>query len=79
MENTLKEILKEQAWNIRHEVMWPDKSFEYIILEDDEDGLHFGLFNKEKLVSVISLFINGEEVQFRKFATLQQEQGKVWQ
>ena len=41
------------------------------MLQDDEDGLHFGLFNKEKLVSVVSLFIDGEEAQFRKFATLQ--------
>lgn len=29
MENIIKEIVKEQAWNIRHKVMWPNKSFEY--------------------------------------------------
>ncbi|MFD0824566.1 GNAT family N-acetyltransferase [Neobacillus sp. M.A.Huq-85] len=38
-------------------------------------GIHFGLFKESTLVSVISLFIDNEEAQFRKFATLQQEQG----
>ncbi|MBT2696624.1 GNAT family N-acetyltransferase [Bacillus sp. ISL-40] len=56
--------------------MWPDKAFDYIKLEDDHLGIHFGLFKENMLISVISLFINNEECQFRKFATLQLEQGK---
>lgn len=56
--------------------MWPDKDLDYIKLEDDDLGTHFGLFKEDILISVISLFISNEEGQFRKFATLQQEQGK---
>src|SRR6185437_11788131 len=43
---------------------------------DDDLGTHYGLFNGDILISVISLFINNEECQFRKFATHQEEQGK---
>jgi GNAT superfamily N-acetyltransferase len=76
METTIRKEDQEQEWGIRHEVMWSDKPFEYIKLEDDDIGIHFGLFKESTLVSVISLFIDNEEAQFRKFATLQEEQGK---
>ncbi|MDR7080285.1 GNAT superfamily N-acetyltransferase [Neobacillus niacini] len=76
METTITKIDKEKAWKLRHKVMWPDKAFDYIKLEDDHLGIHFGLFKENMLISVISLFINKEECQFRKFATLQREQGK---
>ncbi|WP_251033221.1 GNAT family N-acetyltransferase [Bacillus sp. ISL-7] len=76
METTIRKVDKEQVWGLRHEVMLSDKPFEYIKLEDDDLGIHFGLFKESTLVSVISLFIDNEEAQFRKFATLQQEQGK---
>ncbi|MEK5440954.1 GNAT family N-acetyltransferase [Fredinandcohnia sp. FSL W7-1320] len=73
---TITRINKEQAWEVRHKVMWPDKNFDYIKLEDDDLGIHFGLFEDKMLKSVVSLFIKNEEAQFRKFATLQKEQGK---
>jgi GNAT superfamily N-acetyltransferase len=73
---TIKKINKEKAWELRHKVMWSDKDFDYIKLVDDDLGLHFGLFKENILISVISLFITKEKCQFRKFATLQQEQGK---
>lgn len=76
METTIRKVEKEKAWELRHKVMWPDKDLDYIKLEDDDLGIHFGLFKENILISVISLFINNEEGQFRKFATLQQEQGK---
>ncbi|RAS75375.1 GNAT family N-acetyltransferase [Priestia endophytica] len=76
MEWTIANIEKEQAWTIRHKVMWPNKSIEYIKLEDDSSGIHLGLFKSGKLISVVSLFIDGEQAQFRKFATTQEEQGK---
>jgi GNAT superfamily N-acetyltransferase len=76
METTITKIDKEKAWELRHKVMWPDKDLAYIKLEDDDLGTHFGLFKEDILISVISLFISNEEGQFRKFATLQQEQGK---
>jgi len=76
METAIRKVEKEKAWELRHKVMWPDKDLDYIKLEDDDLGIHFGLFKENILISVISLFINNEEGQFRKFATLQQEQGK---
>ncbi|EIW19880.1 GCN5-related N-acetyltransferase [Pelosinus fermentans DSM 17108] len=56
--------------------MWPEKDIEYIKLKDDELGKHFGLFVNHDLISVISLFEKNNVVQFRKFATLQELQGK---
>ncbi|MCL7745634.1 GNAT family N-acetyltransferase [Halalkalibacter sp. MEB205] len=76
METTIRKVDKQQVWELRHQVMWSDKPFDYIKLEDDDLGFHFGLIRENKLISVVSLFINNEEAQFRKFATLQQEQGK---
>lgn len=46
------------------------------MLPNDAQGLHYGLFEDSKLVSVISMFINGEQAQFRKFATDMSRQGK---
>lgn len=56
--------------------MWPEKDIEYVKLKDDSIGRHFGLFVCDELVSVISIFENRNSVQFRKFATLQELQGK---
>ncbi|WP_397443790.1 GNAT family N-acetyltransferase [Peribacillus aracenensis] len=76
MEITVRQVDKEEVWELRHKVMWADKPFDYIKLEDDDLGIHYGLFKGDDLISVISLFINNRECQFRKFATLQLEQGK---
>lgn len=72
----ITKIEKEKVWKLRHKVMWPDRDLDYVKLEDDHLGIHFGLFKENMLISVISLFINNEVCQFRKFATLQTEQGK---
>ncbi|MFA9560152.1 GNAT family N-acetyltransferase [Evansella sp. AB-rgal1] len=76
MELEIKEIQKEEAWELRHIVMYPHKDLEYVKVKEDHEGIHYGLFQEETLISCISLFIKNEEAQFRKFATLQQEQGK---
>ncbi|WP_141432190.1 GNAT family N-acetyltransferase [Bacillus sp. 03113] len=72
----IKRINKEQTWELRQKVMWPNKDIEYIKLTDDDESIHFGFFHNEKLLSVITLFIENDCAQFRKFATLQEEQGK---
>lgn len=69
-------IPKEQAWQLRHEVMWPERELDYVKLADDDAGEHYGLFEGVRLISAVSLFIDGDEAQFRKFATLESEQGK---
>ena len=76
METIITTIDKEKAWEIRHKVMWPDKDFDYIKVKDDDVGIHFGLLEQDKLISVNSLFINNKEAQFRKFATLGHDQGQ---
>ena len=40
-------ITKEQAWEVRHIVMWPHKDFSYVQLKEDPSGMHYGLFEKE--------------------------------
>ncbi|WPO78945.1 GNAT family N-acetyltransferase [Flavobacterium sp. KACC 22761] len=76
--NSLKisEIEPSQTWQIRHEVMWPNLPMEYVQLEEDNWGLHFGVFLDEKLVSIVSCFFKDDEMQFRKLATLEEFQGK---
>jgi GNAT superfamily N-acetyltransferase len=72
----LKQIQAHETWALRHKVMWPDKPLDFVILPNDADGVHYGLFENGQLVSVISLFVKGEQAQFRKFATDTTYQGK---
>lgn len=72
----IEAIKASETWEIRHKVMWPDQPFEFVQLEEDNLGLHFGVFDKDKLVSIVSCFIIGNEMQFRKLATLQDYQGR---
>lgn len=69
-------IKASQTWQIRHDVMWPDQPFEFVQLKEDDLGEHFGVFNGEKLVSIVSCFFSEDEMQFRKLATLEQFQGQ---
>ncbi len=69
-------IEAEQTWALRQRVMWPNEPIEYVKLPEDSEGIHFGLFIGKKLVSVVSVFINGNSAQFRKFATETSKQGK---
>ncbi|WP_109831000.1 GNAT family N-acetyltransferase [Reichenbachiella versicolor] len=74
--NSIQGISPEETWPIRHKVMWSDKPFDYVKVPNDQIGEHFGLFRESKLVSIISLFFVGNEMQFRKFATLVECQGQ---
>jgi len=77
MENVkIEQINYELTWQIRHEVMYPDYPLDKIKLDNEEEGLHFGLFTDGHLTSVISLFREADVYQFRKFATLNNAQGK---
>ncbi|MFY0625587.1 MAG: GNAT family N-acetyltransferase [Reichenbachiella sp.] len=76
MELEIREIYMSDTWPIRHEVMWPDQPFSFVKLEEDNIGKHYGLFVKGVLTSIVSVFIKDNELQFRKLATLNHEQGK---
>lgn len=75
MSISIKEISAQETYNLRHKVMWPNQSLEFIKLNNDENGIHFGLWKNSTLVSVVSVFIDAHSAQFRKFATLKSEQG----
>ncbi|NLR94813.1 MULTISPECIES: GNAT family N-acetyltransferase [Flammeovirga] len=77
MKFEIRDITAAQTWAIRHKVMWPKEPLSYVKIPDDDKGRHLGLFVGEELTSVISLFMDPDKnVQFRKFATLQEQQGK---
>ena len=66
----------DDIWAMRQSVMYPHESLQFVQLEDDERGLHWGLYLEGELVSVISVFEKQGSVQFRKFATKTNMQGK---
>ena len=73
-------IISEVPYNdvlaLRHRVMYPDKDIDFVKLDNDDRGLHIGVFENGKPVSVMSIFLHGREVQFRKLATLNEMQGQ---
>ncbi|CAM3975178.1 MULTISPECIES: GNAT family N-acetyltransferase [Flavobacterium] len=71
----IKQITSNETIAIRHKVMWPNMSLEYVKLPNDESARHFGLFVNGEIISIISLFKEKNEIQFRKFATLIEFQG----
>ncbi|WP_298517489.1 GNAT family N-acetyltransferase [uncultured Kordia sp.] len=71
----IKEIHATETYHLRHQVMWPNKPQEFVMLDNDEEGIHFGLLKDSIIISVISLFIENNVAQFRKFATKISEQG----
>lgn len=75
----IQAITPEQTYPLRHAVLWPDKPFDYVKIENDHEGYHYGAFQNDELVAVISLFVEGPTAnsgravrwtaRFRKFAT----------
>jgi predicted GNAT family N-acyltransferase len=70
----IREIQAQETHNLRQRVMWPDRPLEFVMLSNDEEGVHYGLLKDSNLISVMSLFMKDNEAQFRKFATLTSEQ-----
>ena len=62
-------ISPQQTYPLRHAVLWPDKPLDFVKVPDDEAGMHFGVEQDGEFVSVVSLFCEGKEARFRKFAT----------
>ena len=72
----IQEVDLETVWEIRQKVMWPDKDVSFIQIQGDAEARHLGVFVDQQCLSVISLFINQDSIQFRKFATRMEAQGK---
>lgn len=58
-----------EVWQLRQEVMYPQAPIAEVQLLDDQKGMHLGLYDDGQLITVISLFVSGQALQFRKFAT----------
>ena len=72
----IRETPIKDIWYMRQRIMYPDESIDFVKLENDSKGIHMGLYVDNTLVSVISVFEEGDEVQIRKFATEMATQGK---
>mgnify|MGYP000903209569 CR=1 FL=1 len=65
-----------EVLTIRQQVMYPDKDVDFVKLQDDDQAIHVGVYENNSLVSVMSIFLHGRDVQFRKLATLNSMQQK---
>lgn len=61
---------------IRHHVLWPDKPISFCQVEGDDSATHYGVYVKEELVCVASIYIKEQTARLRKFATLADFQGR---
>ncbi|MDB5005014.1 MAG: family N-acetyltransferase [Mucilaginibacter sp.] len=64
----IEQIRPELTWRLRQRVLYPDSKLYEMEMEEDNHGYHFGAFQNNELVAVVSLFQNGTDFQFRKFA-----------
>lgn len=72
----IESISAQATWPLRHQVMWPNLPLDFVKLEYDVEGYHYGIFCNENIVSCISLFVQDGSAQFRKLATKQEFQRK---
>ena len=72
---SIEQIPPEATLRVRQAELYPNLLLKKLQLDEDEDGIYFGLFHQNKLISVVSYFDKEDgTVQFRKFATLKEFQ-----
>jgi len=64
----IEQIRPELTWRLRRDVLYPTADIADMVMDADNDGFHFGAFENNKLVGVVSVFQHGDTFQFRKFA-----------
>lgn len=72
----VEQIFPALTWRIRHLAMYPNQPYDFVKLQDDFDGIHFGIYESYELIGVVSLFTEGDVGQFRKMAILPEAQNK---
>ena len=72
----IEQITPELTWQLRRDVLYPGNRLYEMEMDEDLQGYHFGAFTDAKLVGVVSLFVNGTDWQFRKFAVDPAVQGQ---
>ncbi|HEY0246185.1 MAG TPA: GNAT family N-acetyltransferase [Mucilaginibacter sp.] len=65
---SIEQIRPELTWRLRQKVLYPAEKLYEMEMEEDNNGYHFGAFENNQLVAVVSLFQKGDDFQFRKFA-----------
>lgn len=74
---SIEQIPPAATLRVRQAELYPKLLLKKLQLDEDEDGIHFGLFHQDQLISVVSCFDKGEGIiQFRKFATLKEFQSQ---
>ncbi|KAF9219146.1 hypothetical protein BS17DRAFT_789897 [Gyrodon lividus] len=55
----IRQITADQTAELRHLVLWPKKPLDFVRLDEDKDGYHFGAFvsSQDEPVAVISVFV----------------------
>lgn len=66
----IEQIPYQSTWKIRLEVMYPNHDLDFVKLDNDSEGIHFGLFYEDNLTGIVSLFQEENVFQFRKLAIL---------
>jgi len=69
-------INSEQTLAIRHTVLWPHKTPQFCQVADDHSAWHFAVIKNQQIITVASLYPDGDSVRLRKFATLPEFQGQ---
>ncbi len=72
----IEQIRPELTWRLRQRVLYPAQKVYDMQMDEDNEGYHFGAFEDNALIGVVSLFQNGKDFQFRKFAVDEGMQGK---
>lgn len=76
MEIHIEQIRPELTWKLRQQVLYPAETVSQMKMDEDDNGYHFAAFHNNYIVAVVSLFPNGDDFQFRKFAVEEHMQGK---
>ena len=66
----------EEVLPIRHRVLWPDKPISFCRVPEDDNGKHYGVKFDCSVVCVASVFILNGKARLRKFATMEEFQGR---
>jgi GNAT superfamily N-acetyltransferase len=73
---SIEQIRPELTWRLRRDVLYPQQKMFEMEMEEDNDGYHFGAFQNNDLMAVVSLFKRDDSWQFRKFAVAASVQSK---
>lgn len=71
----IEQIAPNLTWPIRYQVMYPEHDLDFVKIENDDEGIHFGLYYNQKLTGIVSVFNEAKIYQFRKLAILEEAQG----